>query len=81
MKVMRLVYALGAANVALLAFLLVQSFAPASAASDDGILRGRGLQVIDSQGRVRASIAVLPASGNAAETVMLRLITEHGRPR
>ena len=39
----------------------------------------------DDQGRVRASIAVYPATPqeggeSSAETVMLRLITERGRP-
>ncbi|MFI4925430.1 MAG: hypothetical protein ACHQJ7_09855 [Vicinamibacteria bacterium] len=80
MKHLRLVVVLSAANFALMALLLLQSFAPARAASDDGILRGRGLQIVDAQGRVRASLGVLPATGNEAETVLLRLITERGRP-
>ena len=80
MKHLRLVVALSAANFALLAFLLLQSFAPARAADDDGILRGRALQIVDAQGRVRASLGVLPATGSEAETVLLRLITERGRP-
>ena len=49
------------------------------------MLRGRGLEIVDAQGRVRASISVLPAGrsehGDAyPETVLLRLITERGRP-
>jgi hypothetical protein len=49
------------------------------------IVRTRALQIVDGQGRVRASLEVLPAStsGNAPrseETVLLRLITERGRP-
>ena len=49
------------------------------------ILRGRGLEIVDAQGRARATITVLPpgkaADGEeAAETVLLRLITERGRP-
>ena len=45
------------------------------------MLRGRGLQIVDSQGRVRASISVLPPSADEpSETVLLRLITERGRP-
>lgn len=76
----RLAYALGAANVALLALLLLQWLAPARAADDDGILRGRGLQIVDAQGRVRASLAVLPARAGESETVLLRLITERARP-
>jgi hypothetical protein len=55
------------------------------AAADDGVLRGRALEIVDEQGRVRASLQVMPAStspqGEAyAETVLLRLITERGRP-
>src|SRR5262245_18311163 len=49
------------------------------------VLRGRALQIVDESGKIRASIAVLPARGQdngqtSAETVLLRLITEKGRP-
>lgn len=49
------------------------------------IVRTRGLQIVDHQGRVRASLEVLPASTPegappSEETVLLRLITERGRP-
>jgi len=49
------------------------------------VLRGRALQIVDDRGRVRASINVYPASTQKdgeryAETVLLRLITEQGRP-
>jgi hypothetical protein len=49
------------------------------------VVRARALQIVDDEGRVRASIAVLPAKseeGGArnAETDLLRLITERGRP-
>jgi hypothetical protein len=48
------------------------------------VLRGRGLQIVDSQGRIRASISVVAPektnSGEQSETVLLRLITEQGRP-
>ena len=49
------------------------------------VLRGRSLEIVDDQGRVRASISVLPAGTSAhgdayPETVLLRLITERGRP-
>jgi len=49
------------------------------------VLRGRALQIIDDRGHVRASIAVLPAQAQPSgetypETVLLRLITEQGRP-
>jgi hypothetical protein len=49
------------------------------------VLRGRALEIVDEQGRVRASISVVPAGTSGAgerypETVLLRLITERGRP-
>ena len=49
------------------------------------VLRAHSLQIVDEQGRVRASLGVLPASTSASgevtpETVLLRLITERGRP-
>jgi hypothetical protein len=49
------------------------------------VLRAHSLQIVDEQGRVRASLSVIPASTSAsgvpsAETVLLRLITERGRP-
>jgi hypothetical protein len=49
------------------------------------IVRTRALQIVDDKGRVRASLEVLRAAAPAAspgaeETVLLRLITERGRP-
>jgi hypothetical protein len=84
MKPQRLVFVLTAINLALLVFLLVSNFGHA-AAETAPVLRGRGLEIVDSQGRVRASISLLPASTQpngetSAETVLLRLITERGRP-
>ena len=71
-------------NAAMAAVTLLHPSAVAAPA-DDGILRGRGLQIVDDQGRVRASIQLLPSSQQAdgtmsAETVLLRLMTEKGRP-
>jgi hypothetical protein len=67
-------------NLVLLVCLLGQLH-PASAAPEASpVLRGRGLQIVDDAGRIRASISVLPASTGTAETVLLRLITERGRP-
>jgi hypothetical protein len=53
------------------------------------VLRGSGLQIVDDSGRIRASIAILPAdptvqmpdgSVGYPETVLLRLINSQGRP-
>ena len=78
-------YALAALNLVLLAFAVAQQFRPVFAQQDLPVLRGRGLEIVDARGRVRASITVLPADKSPSgeeqsETVLLRLITERGRP-
>ena len=84
MKVQPLLIALTLVNLALLVFTLAQ-IRPAVAEGAPPVLRGRALEIVDERGRVRASVNVLPAgtqpNGEAyAETVLLRLITERGRP-
>lgn len=52
------------------------------------MLRGRGLEIVDDRGKVRAQIIVLPPDSAAKtargvrypETVLLRLIDPNGRP-
>jgi len=78
-------YAVMVLNLALLALALAQQFRPALAQQELPVLRGRALEIVDPQGRIRASITVLPASNSSSgeeqsETVLLRLITERGRP-
>jgi hypothetical protein len=85
MKTHRTLFVLTALNLALLLLTVAQQFGPAFAQSEPQVLRGRGLEIVDAQGRVRASIQVLsPAKsqkgGEEADTVLLRLITERGRP-
>jgi len=85
MKTPRILVALTAVNLALLFFTVAQHLRPAFADGGPPVLRGRALQIVDGQGRVRASIEVLPAGRSAngeehAETVLLRLSTERGRP-
>ncbi len=84
MKTQRLVVALTLMNLALLIVALAQLH-PVLAQGTAPVLRARALEIVDEQGRVRASISVLPASPQksgeiSAETVLLRLITERGRP-
>ena len=72
-------------NVGVLLLSLAQHAMPALAQEPVAVLRTRALQIVDEQGRVRASLGVLPAGTTAAgaayrETVLLRLITEQGRP-
>ena len=85
MKIPRTLVVLTVVNFALLLLLVAQQLRPAFAQSEVPILRGRGLEILDTEGRVRASISVLPAAksqngDDEAETVLLRLITERGRP-
>lgn len=84
MKLQPLLIALTALNVCLLGATLLRASNAGEAQSND-ILRGKGLEIVDDQGRVRASIQLLPAAREkdgsmSAETVLLRLITEKGRP-
>jgi len=85
MKTPRSLIALTAVNLALLLLTVAQQLCPAFAQVEPPVLRGRALEIVDGQGRVRASISVLPSSKSPtgedqAETVLLRLITERGRP-
>jgi hypothetical protein len=85
MKNQRALIALTIVNLALLLFTLMQQIRPAFAEGAAPVLRGSGLEIVDGQGRVRASIKVLPGGksrdGEAyEETVLLRLISERGRP-
>jgi hypothetical protein len=91
MKLHRLVIALTVFNLGLLAqievrFLGFRFFLRSPEVNSAGsVLRGHGLEITDDQGRVRASIKLLPASvlpdGTAyPETVLLRLISSQGRP-
>ena len=87
MKTQRIFLGLSLLNLLLLAIMVsamrrlpaqdTQQIAP--------VLRGRALEIVDDQGRVRASLRILPATTSpngdrTPETVLLRLITERGRP-
>src|SRR4051812_46644976 len=79
MQLQRLAIGLTIVNLALLIVLLTRAN-PLSAEEPAPVLRGRALQIVDDAGRVRASLSILPASDQSRETVLLRLITEEGRP-
>jgi hypothetical protein len=76
MKTQRFAIALTLINLALLILLLAQNLS-AEAQNVAPVLRGRALEIVDSQGRVRASITVEPPvtmnSRTYPETVLLRL--------
>ena len=84
MKMHRLLVLLILVNLGVLTFTLA-AMRPVVAQGVAPVLRGRSLEIVDDQGRVRASLSVLPAGTSAhgdryPETVLLRLITERGRP-
>jgi hypothetical protein len=87
MKVQRIAIVLTVINLLLLVFILAQ-FNPTNAQGGAPVLRGRALEIVDNEGRVRASINVLPAGPSAPvpdgklypETVLLRLIDPNGHP-
>lgn len=95
MKLQRLLIALTIFNLGLLVFLLAQIevrflgfrflLRSTEVNSAGSVLRGRGLEITDEEGRVRASIklhpaSVLPDGTTYPETVLLRLINSQGRP-
>jgi hypothetical protein len=81
MKIQRLLLALAVINLGLLAFLLAQTRIHIGASGvrvwtnvDGSVLRGRGLEIVDGQGRIRASINLSP------ERALFQLIDQNGRP-
>jgi len=88
MKKQHIALGLTVANLAIMTFLLTQ-FRPASAQQRQQqniapVLRGSALEIIDSLGRVRASITIQPAvevdGKKYPQTVLFRLIDNRGRP-
>jgi len=76
MTTQRIALMLTMANLVLAALLVSQAF-PVNAADIAPVLRGRSLEIVDEQGRVRASIKVEPPttvdSQNYPEAVVFRL--------
>ena len=76
MKLQQVAIALTVLNLMIMMFILAYA-GPATAGSSGQILRGRGLEIVDAAGRIRASISVHPpprADGkDYPETVLLRL--------
>lgn len=91
MRSTRVLFTLTVANLILLAGLAIQSLSRSAQAEEtaaaDGVptvLRGRSLEIVDDQGRVRAFLAVMPPSTvdgkDYPETVLLRLIDPQAGP-
>lgn len=93
MKTQRVSALLTLLNVGILIFLLTQ-IRPVQANGTAPVLRGRGLEIVDANGKVRASIQIVPAGparradGSLTEAngriypeaVLLRLVRPDGRP-
>jgi hypothetical protein len=85
MKVQPLLIVVTFLNLGILIFTVFQ-LRPAVAVSGVApVLRAHALEIVDKAGKVRASIQIFPASTQEngkeyPETVLLRLITERGRP-
>ncbi len=83
MKTERLALGLTLVNLVLLIFLLAQ-MRRTEAQGVAPVLRGRALEIVDAQGRVRADITVHGPERVGTklypETVLLRLGDEHRRP-
>ena len=88
MKTQRLLTILTTVNLALLGYQgLKPALASASTADIPAVLRGHALEIVDAQGRIRASLTVIPEDPKVIwkgkpypETVLLRLISAEGRP-
>jgi hypothetical protein len=83
MKTERLLTVLTVLNASILATTLIAMRPTAETIAP--VLRGRALEIVDDQGRTRASLNVMPPGTSKhgdrfPETVLLRLITERGRP-
>jgi hypothetical protein len=84
MNIQRLAMILTLINLIILIFVLT-SVPPASAQGVTPVLRGRALEIVDDQGRVRAWVGTLPATTmpdgqKYPETILFRLIDTNGRP-
>ena len=85
MKTQRIAMALTVVNLVLLIGIVLSQARPAIASQDVlPMLRGRGLEIVDAQGRIRASVSIQPGVQHEGkdypETVLLRLINSRGGP-
>lgn len=80
-------------NLGILSVLLLNQTRTVQANDNSSVLRGRGLEIVDARGKVRASIQLVPAGparkadGSVVnegkiypETMLFRLIRPDGRP-
>lgn len=84
MTTQRFGFILTTINLVFLLMLLAQNYATVEAKENLAVLRGSALEIVDTQGRVRASISVQPTvtmNGRTyPETVLLRLTDPKNGP-
>jgi hypothetical protein len=85
MKTQRIAIALTGVNLVLLAFILIRLRPAAADGAIVPVLRGRSLEIVDEQGRVRSQIIVtepttMPDGKHYPEGALFRLIDPNGRP-
>lgn len=68
------------ANMLILAAIATSQVLPATAQGSPQMLRGSGLEIVDGEGRLRATLSIQPAVEGATETVLFRLINADGQP-
>lgn len=72
-------------NLGVLVFTLADRKVVEARSDTPQVVRARALEIVDGQGRLRATIGVMPVDATPGsqpfpETVLFRLITERGRP-
>jgi len=89
MEAQRLCVALTCVNAALVSLTLLRPTQTAEARDIPNVLRAQALEIVDTHGRVRAEIKVLPAQADLKmgdgtvgypEAVQLRLVSSQGAP-
>src|SRR5262245_42154090 len=88
MKTQRFAIALLLINLVLLTFQITRGYRAEAQPSVAPVLRGQALEIVDSHGRVRASLKMQSAEQTAnpsngkpsSESVIFRLIDPNGRP-
>ena len=84
MRIRPLTLALAGINLVILVLALVMVILPETTPDIPPILRSKSLEIIDSQGEVRAQLLVVPATTKDGQTypeaVLFRLINPHGGP-
>jgi hypothetical protein len=72
-------------NLGVLAFTMADRRVVEASPDVQEVVRTRSLEIVDTQGRVRASLGVMPAEKrqdgqSTRDTTLLRLMTDRGRP-